>query len=177
MARQGVAIKVKIGLKLDGSADYPNWKDLPMVVANQHDENPFQIVKWRYDCCGHAEDTPDSPAGQQWGMMIVTEQFANEAVAMYPAQVNIMTEIDARAFWNNNVNKKTPADRVNSKALTDLNAELALRKSLTQDTTVLEAKIIKALNRDDDTESGVSKNKEKDFDDAKVYLGFTIKKP
>jgi hypothetical protein len=179
MSREGVAIKVKIGLKPNGRGgmwhDYPDWDKLPLTATETHQSH--QIVKWRYDCCGHTEDTVDSPVGQQWGMMIVTEQFANEALAMYPDKVSIMTEVQAKAFWNNKANKKMPKDKVNSKSLTDFNTELTLRKSLGQNTTALEARITKALDRNDDTEEGVHKNKQKDFDDAKTHLGFTIKKP
>ena len=174
MSREGVAIKVKIGKKPNGHADYPNWKELPMVVANQHDETPFQIVKWRYDCCGHDEDTPESPAGTQYGMMIVEEQFANEAVAMFPTQVTIMTGAEAEGFWENKCTVSMPENNANSQVLTDLNSELQLRKSLGQDTTALEEKIINALNPDN-SEAGLTKDKQKKFADAKVSLGFTIK--
>ena len=174
MSREGVAIKVKIGLRENGHADYPNWGLLPMVKAGTTPESQ-QIVKWRYDRCGHCEEHIDSPAGMQWGMMIVTEQYANEAVAMFPDTVSIMSEADAKAFWEDKAYKRVSKDKINNRALEDFNTELSLRKALGQNTTALEVRIVKALDRNDDSEQGVHKNKEKDFNDAKLYLGFTIK--
>lgn len=180
MAREGVPIKVKIGLKPNGKGamwhDYPNWALLPMVQAGTTPESQ-QIVKWKYDkTSGHEDDTVDSPAGQQWGMMIVTEQFANEAIVMYPATVSKMTEVEAQAFWDNKAHAHIPEDRIDKAILENLNTELTLRKALAQDTTVLEGRIAKALDRND-TEPGVRKDKIKKFADAKTSLGFTIKKP
>jgi len=177
MSREGVAIKVKIGLKPSGRgemwADYPDWNKLPLAASTPVQNH--QIVKWKYDkCCGHQEDSVDSPIGMQWGMMVVTEQFANEAVAMYPDTVSVMTEAEAEDFWNNKACSHIPENRANSQALTDLNSELQLRKALSQDTTALEEKIINALDPDN-PEAGLVKDKQKKFADAKVSLGFTIK--
>ena len=178
MSREGVAIKVKIGLRPNGHADHPLWAILPMVQGGITPESQI-IVDWKYDkCCGHKEDNGgDSPAGMQWGMVIVTEQFANEALVAYPSTITKMTEAEAKAFWNNKACAHIPKDKVYSKALSDFNAELALKKAVGQNTASLEARIIKALDRNDDSEQGVHKNKGKDFDDAKTHHGFTIKKP
>ena len=177
MSREGVAIKVKIGLKPSGKgemwADYPDWNKLPLAASTPVQNH--QIVKWKYDkCCGHQEDSVDSPVGMQWGMMVVTEQFANEAVAMYPDTVSVMTEAEAEDFWNNKACSHIPENRVDSKVLGDLNIELQLRTALNEDTTALKAKIVKALDPTD-SEVGLAKEKEKFFADAKGNIGFTIK--
>ena len=176
MSREGVAIKVKIGLKPNGRGDmwhdYPDWDKLPLAATEPHQSH--QIVKWKYDCCGHMEDTADSPAGQQWGMMVVTEQFANEAVDMYPTKVFVMTEAEAEDFWENKCTVRMSRNKTDSQVLTDLNSELQLRKALGQDTTALEEKIINALDPDN-PEAGLVRDKQKKFADAKISLGFTIK--
>ena len=178
MSREGVAIKVKIGLKPNGKGDmwhdYPDWDKLPLVATETAQSH--QIVKWKYDkCCGHQEDSVDSPQGTQFGMMVVTQQFADEALAMYPDKVTIMTEAEAEDFWDNKAHAHLPENKVDTNALSDLNVELQLRKTLNQDTTALEAKIIKALDPTD-KEVGISEQKEKTFVKAKANIGFSIKK-
>jgi hypothetical protein len=176
MSREGVAIKVKIGLKPNGRGDmwhdYPDWDKLPLAATEPHQSH--QIVKWRYDKCGHCEDTSESPVGIQYGMMIVTEQFANEAVAMFSDLVTVMTEAEAKEFWERKAHAHIPENKTNSRALTDYYSELQLRKALGQDTAALEEKITNALDPDS-SEAGLVKDKEKKFADAKVSLGFTIK--
>ena len=179
MSREGVAIKVKIGLKPNGRgdmwADYPDWDKLPLAATETHQSH--QIVKWKYDkCCGHREGSVDSPLGMQWGMMVVTQQFADEAVAMFPDKVTVMTEAEAEDFWDNKAHAHMPENKVDSEVLGNLNTELQLRKALNQDTTALEAKIVKALDPKD-KEAGVSEQKEKLYANAKANLGFAIKKP
>jgi hypothetical protein len=173
-AREGVGIKVKIGLKPNGHALYPNWALLPMVKGGITPESQ-QIVKWQYDkSSGHTEDGGgESPVGQQNGMMIVTEQFANEAIAMFPA-VSIMTNAEVESFWNNKAHAHVSKDSIDSRLLGDLNIELALRRSIGENTTALEQRIAKALNRNDE-EPGLKKNKSKTFADAKGHLGFKMK--
>ena len=94
---------------------------------------------------------------------------------MFPDTISIMSEADAKAFWEDKAYKRVSKDKINNRALEDFNTELSLRKALGQNTTALEVRIVKALDRNDDSEQGVHKNKEKDFNDAKLYLGFTIK--
>jgi len=173
MSREGVAIKVKIGLRENGHADHPNWGLLPMVKAGTTPESQ-QIVKWRYDRCGHCEEHIDSPAGMQWGMMIVTEQYANEAVATFPDIVTIMTEAEAEDFWENKAHVDVPENRTSREILSELSSELQLKNHLGQDTTALEERITNALNPDH-AEKGICKNPTKCFVDAKTHLGFTIK--
>ena len=61
-------IKVKIGLKPNGHAKYPDWEALPLAAAGSTREDrqalvrAAQPVKWQYDKrSGHTDDTADSP--------------------------------------------------------------------------------------------------------------------
>jgi len=176
-SREGVAIKVKIGLKANGHALYPNWGLLPMVQGGTTPESQ-QIVKWKYDkSSGHDEDDGgDSPVGTQWGMMIVTEQFANEAVAMFPA-VSIVTEVEAETFWNDKAYSHLDDDIVSVNALQGLLLRLdALERAggSAAEIAAMKAKIKNSENPNHSA-AGVKKNKTKYFNDAKVHLGFTIK--
>ncbi|MBT5303820.1 MAG: hypothetical protein HOL31_01920 [Candidatus Scalindua sp.] len=179
MSREGVAIKVKLGLRENGHADHPNWGLLPMVQGGITPESQ-QIVKWKYDkTSGHDEDNGgDSPVGTQYGMMIVTEQFANEAVATFPAGiVTKMTVSEAETFWNDKAHAHVAENSVNSQMILDMNNELQLHINAGSDANLIAAlkiKAKKALNPNDNT-PGIKKHKSKKFADAKVHLGFTVK--
>ncbi len=170
-----VPIKVKIGLRTNGHADHPDWQRLPLSLS----ENPatHMFHGWKYDkTCGHKEASADSPLGMQWGMMLVTEQLANEAVATFPETITIMTEAEAETFWNEKAHAHMPENKTYFQVLQALQTELSLRESLGQNTDVLKAKIVKALDPDDDTELGLKKDKQKYWADAKTRLDISIKK-
>lgn len=168
-----VPLKVKIGLRPNGHADHPDWQRLPLALT----DNPadHMVVSWRYDnSSGHQEETPDSPRGMQWGMIMVTEQFATEAVDIFPDLVTVLTEAEAQDFWENKHTINSPENKLDSDLLVGLKAELDLRTELKQVTTELKAKIAKALDPND-AEPGIKKNELKTWSDAKVKLGITIK--
>jgi len=169
-----VPLKVKIGLRANGHADHPDWQKLPLALT----EDPAQhmVISWKYDnTSGHQEETPDSPRGMQWGMIMVTQQFATEALTTFPDLVTVMTEAEAESFWENKHTVDIPENKSNNEVLQALQTELSLKESLEQDTTELKAKIAKAINPDD-TEPGVKKNPLKTWTDAKSNLGIEIKK-
>jgi len=76
------AIKVKIGLRQNGHADHPDWNKLPMAKGGKDPATHMFLGGWKYDkTSGHQEVSADSPMGMQWGMLLVTEQLATEALA------------------------------------------------------------------------------------------------
>lgn len=183
MAKTGVPIKVIIGLRPNGHADHPDWTQLPLAVGgkDQIEKEALvrdqQIVKWVYDkTSGHAEETPDSPVGQQLGMMIVTEEYANQAVATFPGLVTIMSEVEAEDFWDNKGFAHVPEESIDTVRLQGLKAQRDLMVDLQKDVLelgALDAKIAKALDPDD-SEPGVNRMKDKRWTDAKVYRGFDV---
>lgn len=183
MTREGVPIKVKIGLRPNGYADYPDWTALPLAVdapdreAREAIVSAHQIVKWVYDaCCGHEEDEPDSPVGMQWGMMIVTEQFADEAMALWPNLVFEMTEAEAEAFWNGRGMARVPDQGTDTEIITGLESQLNLMTARAMDTTAINDKIDRALDPDD-PEPGITRNVTKTWQGAKGRMGFGVIPP
>jgi len=169
-----VPLKVKIGLRANGHADHPDWQKLPLAL----EESPadHMVISWKYDnTSGHKEETPDSPFGMQWGMIMVTDKFATEAVATFPELVTVMTEAEAKAFWEDKHTFNIPENKTDNDVLQALQTELSLKESLGQDTVELKAKIEKAIDPTD-TEPGIKKRPDKTWDDAKSNLGVTIKK-
>jgi len=180
MAIEGVPIQVKIGLKPNGHADYPDWTQLPLQKVGKVKHETHQIQKWIYDkTSGHDDDTVESPVGQQFGMMVVTQQFADEAVITFPGLVTVMTELEAQEFYENKGTAHMPIDRIDSEFLVGLKAQRDLMIDLKVDSAqvdTLDLIIGKALDPNDN-QIGVRKNGQKTWADVKVKKGFTIKAP
>ena len=163
-------IKVTIKLKEDGSAKYPTFNDLKSVQDSQMDWSKYVDVYglgWQYDkTSGHTEDTADSPRGQQFGMLIIPEAFADEAVAMFEDCVEI-TEADAKDFYENKAVVEQPDEIIDEKILTGIKLKQDLGQTLT-------AKQVDALDPIKD-EKGITLNKIKDWAEFKLTKGVTIK--
>ena len=178
--RTGVAIKVKIGLRPNGHADHPDWHRLPLAasgsgkVEKEALVSDNQIVKWRYDkLYGHTDEGPDSPVGMQWGLMVVTRQFADEAKIVFPDLITEMTEAEAEDFWDNRAHAHVPEDGTDNDVLVGLKARRDLMTDLRQNTNNLDVTIAKALDPSD-PELGVRQTKDKTWAGAKTKLGFDL---
>lgn len=178
---EAVAIKVLIGLKPNGHADYPDWTTLPLAAGGKDRVEQEALVRaqqirsWAYDkSSGHEDDTPDSPKGQQWGMLLVTQQYADEAVALWPGRVTVMTEAEAEDFWNNKAHAHMAAQRIDADYLQGLLAERQLRVALGLNTTDVDARAAKALDPND-ASPGVRAMKDKTWSAFKSAAKVTIK--
>jgi len=152
-------IKVKIGLRADKHVDHPDWRTLPMISSKESAEaKRDEVVRnaplgWMYDkACGHGEERTgagawNSPKEMQWGCLLVTEKFANEAIAAFPALVTKITEVEFQPFYDNFANP--PGVEHNAEELQALKAEHGLRVILRQDTTALENEIAGVLREID----------------------------
>jgi len=173
-----VPIKVKIGLKANGHAKYPDWRKLQIVKDNP-DYIPGRTgggCSWVYDKkYGHAENGPDSPVGMQWGLLFVEETFALQAVAEFPDEVTIISELEAEDFWNNRSRAHLPEFKHDTEELQGLQAELGLKKEVGQDITEVKQRIVKALDPDDSS-PGVRRTPGKTLAQAKIDLGISLKK-
>jgi len=167
-----IPIKVKIGLRPNGHADHPDWTKLPMIESDLETRN-YAPSSWIYAECGHQESTLDSPRGMQWGMMLVTREFADEALQVLPDIISELTPAEAKIFFTEKCRSEMPENRVNDRILSGLASELQLRESLSQDVTELKVKIAKALDPLD-KEPGVKKNPLKKWDDYLEDNGFTV---
>ena len=127
-----VPIKVKIGLRANGHADHPDWYRVPCYASKG--AKVCMPYSWHYDkSSGHAEDTPDSPFGQQFGMLLVTREFADQAKVEFPDLITEMTEAEAKDFWDNKAHAHVPENKVNSEELVGLQTELALHREMGSD--------------------------------------------
>ena len=172
-------IKVKIGLRPNGHADHPDWTQLPSFSTQE-------LVKaavpfgWVYDkASGHSEartgaDDWDSPVGFQWGCLLVTKAFSDEAIAIFPTLISKLSEAEYQDFYDNKAMRHLPENKVDVETLQALQIELDLKEKLVQDTTALKAKIAKAIDPLDDTEPGIKKSMDRKWVDLKTKRGITI---
>lgn len=170
----GVPILVKIGVDARNYHVYPDWTLLPLAAAGQTKEekealvSAQQIVKWQTDnVFSHNDDGPDSPKGTWLGMMIVTEEYADQAVAMFPGVVTIMKEAEAKAFWEERVYIAVAPVKYDVDYLQGLKLEYELRTIAKLDTVEVEARIVSAL--DPTTKApGIRERREVKFDQFKA---------
>ncbi len=164
------AIKVKIGLKENGHAKYPNFNQIPATIRNNLDWSHYVDtygLGWHYDkTSGHRESTTDSPYGQQWGVLIVPEAFASEALNLFPDDVTPLTEAELEDFYDNKAHIKEPDEVIHREALEGIKAKQDLKLDLTLDQ-------LRALDPDDST-PGIVKNRKKRWKDFKKLVDVEI---
>lgn len=180
------AIQVVIGLRPNGHADHPDWQLLPLAIGGQRPED-HQIVSWRYDkTSGHDQETVDSPLATQLGMMLVTVQYATEAVATFPGIVTRLTEVQALTFWENKAHAHLTDDRRDQSELSALHSQFIILRDLSDESpgdqdlrdqlTTLKTALLKALDPDDPA-PGVRKNVERRWADMKADKGLAYVEP
>lgn len=173
-----VPLKVKIGLTNDGAAKYPFFNTLTVVKDAGMDWSKYIDVHgsgWLYDCCGHKEeqmdgDEWDSPFGQQWGVILVPKDFADEAVIAFPNECEKVNEARVTTFYDDRHAKDFPEENVNEEALKVFETKESLGVTLTPTEEIKKAKAIDP----NDPEPGIRKNEKKKWVDYKKLTGVAI---
>jgi len=174
-----VPIKVKIGLRANGYADHPDWC-LLSIIDSDYEVKQYAPYGWVYDkSCGHKEERIegnqwDSPFGMQWGCLLVTDKFLQEAKTTFPELITEITEVEFEDFYNTKSRAHMSENNYNIDILNGLKLEYDLKSINNEDLVVIKAKIAKAVDPND-PEPGISKNKDKVWVDTKVKLGAKIK--
>lgn len=162
-------IKVKILLKQNGHAKYPNFNELNSVQQSGKDWCVYIMEEglgWHYDVTGHSEDTVDSPVGQQWGVLIVPQEFADESVLVYPDICTKLTEQELESFYNDK-SHCNEADEIFDQPVLD---GIKTKQDLGLDLT---AQQLLALDPNNPT-SGIVKNNKKYWADFKLKNNINI---
>lgn len=170
-----VPIKVKIGIDpKTGYAKYPSFNDLDSSVREDMDWSAFVDARglgWHYDrCCDHKTDTPESPYGQQFGVLVVPKGFADAALSKFSEEVSVLDEAELADFYDNHAHKHEPDEIVDDLALKPYETKERLGVALTTEEVALR---LKALDPLDDT-PGIRKNKQKKWEDFKRVVGVEI---
>lgn len=166
-------LKVTITLTAQGSAKYPDFNSLQCVIDSNMDWSKYvdtHGLGWHYDkTSGHADSTVDSPKGQQFGVLVVPEVFATQAVSAFPECVKL-TEVELQDFYDNKAHAHESDVVIDEKSLKYVEA-LQAKGSLTPKETEI---INKILDPTDKT-PGVIENRKKKWADVKADLGINIK--
>lgn len=168
--RNLVPIKITIGIKQDGAAQYPDFNTLASVQASGMDWSRYVDVEglgWHYDsCCGHKTDTVDSPFGQQFGILITPKAFADEAIVAFPLVVFKQTKLETQVFYDTHVTQDQPEQEIDGDILTaiKIHRDLGL---------VDEAWMTRAIDPTTD-DRGIRKNTRKFWRDYSALVGVVI---
>ncbi len=127
-------IQVKIGLKSENGKlmhDFPDFNKIAPAIRDEMDWSHFvdKFGGWHYDqIAGHADDDPanESPTGTWVGMLLVPENFANEAVILFPRQVKLWTELECQTFYEQRAHVRQPAIKEDVEILQAIVAKRAL---------------------------------------------------
>lgn len=180
-----VPIKVKIGLHTayntdsggnhsPGQAKYPDFNSMKTVKDSGLDWSIYVDVmglQWHYDKkCGHKEEDNTSPAGMQWGMLIVPKEFADQAINTFPDEISKLTEVELEVFYDKRAHAHESVNKVNTEALEEFDVQIRAGKTLSVEDKTRHAK---AMNPNDDT-PGITKNKKKKWQDFKELVGVEI---
>jgi len=165
-----VPIKVKIGIRSNGEADHPNFNVLQSVIKSGLDWAKYVDKEgsgWLYDnCCGHKEDTPESPRGIQYGLLLAPKEFADEAIARYPDLITKLDEAACQIFYEEHHSNEFSSEEVDTELLQAIQAKKSLG-------IVLTAEDNDAIDPTTDTR-GIRKNKSKMWIDFKAKRGYLI---
>lgn len=169
-----IPIKVKIGLRPNGHADHPEWTKLPMINSDS-EVRQYAPLGWMYDSeYGHADSIGDSPIGMQWGCLLVTRAFADEAITTFPLLITELTEAEFENFHDNRITAHLPDVKYDMNTLKGLKLEHDLLAINGADTAEIKAKIAKAIDKND-IAPGIKTDKSKKWADLKSAKGIVIK--
>lgn len=172
MPRNLAALRVEIGLKPNGGADYPNFNSLAVVTASGKDWSKYVDTDgegWLYDAVGHREEeaaSPASPFGTQWGVLLVPKQFADEAVAAFPTKCTRLTEAQFTSFYDSRIARDEQEEEIDEEVLKKIKAKDDLGLPRTREDE-------ESLHRTH-PRRGVRENYRKTFSRFKAKRGITI---
>lgn len=172
------ALKVRVGLEPGGNADYPNFNVLAAVKDSGAGDWAYYLDSFgggmHYDSlAGHKEEIADSPTGMQWCMMLVPEDFADQAVAWFD-NVTRMTVAECKDFYDNRVAVYQENFTMNERAINNaLDVARVTTKMSPADRSKIEDQAERALDPDDDT-SGVVRNKDKRWATRAAHRGIIL---
>lgn len=174
------ALKVVIGLRDDGTHDHPDFNTLAVVQASGIDWS-YWVDRhgdgWKYDhSCGHKEQDAESPLGLWLGMLIVPEEFADQAAAAFPGICERMTEAECQAFYDTRHAVRMTSLKRDEEVLTALDEERSRLVGLSASTAAIDGEIAKARDPDDPS-AGVRRNRDKTWAGRKARMGVGFVEP
>lgn len=170
-----VPLKVKIGLKNENGKKvhgFPDFNQISSALRDNMDWSYFvdKFGGWHYDqVSGHADDDPGdgTPQGNWDGMLLVPAAFAQAAVVAFSSQCSILTDAQAKTFYDDRGHVRDPAIKEDAIVLQAISAKRTL--NIAEDQSDLDA-----LNPDHPA-PGRRTNVRKTWTGFKTVEGVTIK--
>lgn len=177
MVRDLVALRFHAGLHTEdnvakghkiGHAKYPDF--------NQVSESTRKGMDWckyidafgigmQYDKdCGHKEEG-DTPFGEQCCVVAVPQDFATEALGLFPGELTPLTPVEFEAFYNDKAHAHESADHIDKDVLDAITAKEGLSIAVPEKANAIDR------NHPD---RGIRKNDRKVWADFKVKAGVNI---
>lgn len=167
-----IALRVKIGLNEKGAHKYPDFNKLGVVKSSGMDWAHYLDSKgsgWQYDkVAGHKEVDAESPNYGEWiGQILVPVEFADEAKALFPLQVEELSPEEAKRFYEERCAVGIPEYLVDEGVL----AAIKFRKEMG---IVLSQRELDAIDPDKD-EPGIVRPKDRSWDNVCSKRGWEVK--
>jgi hypothetical protein len=170
-------LKITIGLKMSKDRRgkerrvhaYPPFNEIPEAMRDRMDWSHFvdQHGGWMYDKVrGHNEEDAESPRGVWHGLLLVPEDFANEAAKRWPQQCEIINEVQAERFYHARVTVLQPEINEDPEVLQIIAAK--------RQAGIPESEDDKAAMDPDNPRRGRTKNKLKNWSDMLAHKGLKI---
>ncbi len=171
-----VALKIQI-TQQGGEYRYPAFNQITPAFRGNTDWTKYidQYGGWLYDnCCDFNEIDEESPdVGVRIGVFCVPEEFAKEAIDLFPDLVSVIDETALEHFYDNRAMIRVPAEKIDEAVLNGLRAKYG------QPTGALDTSVMtdeeKEMLDPESPRPGIVKNKKRKFADVKAAKQIEIK--
>lgn len=178
MARDLVALRFHAGLHDTdnkakghkvGHAKYPDFNQVSLANRKGMDWCSYIDafgIGMQYDkACGHKEEEVGSPFGSQCCVVAVEEAFADEALALFPTELTVLTPTEFEDFYDNKAHAHESAEHVDKDVLDAIAQKEGLGLPVPEKVDAIDIK----------TEArGVRKNHDRLWADKQVKSGVRI---
>lgn len=173
--RNLVALKFKAGLHTSnanghkiGHVKYPDFNQVSLATRRGMDWSHYidtHGIGMQYDkACGHKEEG-DTPYGEQACVVAVLQDFATEALALFPGELTQLTPVEFEAFYNDKAHAHESADLIDQDVMDAIKAK--------EDLAIAVPEKANAIDRNH-PDRGIRKNDRKTWSDFKTKAGVVI---
>lgn len=174
--RDLVALKFSSGIhEVDGKdtkaghASYPDFNQVSSATRKGMDWCRYidtYGIGMQYDkTCGHKNESADSPYGHQCCVIAVPQDFATEALTLFPGELKQLTPAEFEAFYNDKAHAHEPAEHIDIDVLDAIAQKEKLGLAVPEKAAAID--VTKETR-------GIRKNHEKLWADKKVKAGVNI---
>jgi hypothetical protein len=173
--RNLVALKFNAGLHTDsknghkiGHAKYPDFNQVSLATRKGMDWCNYidtHGIGMQYDKgCGHKEEG-DTRYGEQSCVVAVLQDFATEALALFPTELTQLTPVEFETFYNDKAHAHEPADNIDQDVMDAIKVK--------EDLAIAVPEKVNAIDRNH-PDRGIRKNDRKTWSDYKAKVGVAI---